>query len=115
MKKIGKYIIRGLLGKGGMGTVYKVELPVIGKIVALKRLAPHPIFIDLVGADKARELFITEALNMAALRHPNIVDILDFDESGTHLFYTMDYLSNNLGTIIGETYEAVSHVYRHAA
>jgi serine/threonine-protein kinase len=88
-----------------MGKVYKVELPVIGKIVALKLLAPHPLFIDLMGADKARELFITEALNMSALRHPNIVDILDFDESKTHVFYTMDYLSNNLGTIIGETYE----------
>lgn len=108
MKTIGKYIIRGLLGKGGMGKVYKVELPVIGKIVALKLLAPNPFLIDLIGADKARELFISEAVNMAKLRHPNIVDILDFDEVDGQFFYSMDYYSNNLGIIIGETYQVES-------
>lgn len=108
MKRIGKYIIRGLLGKGGMGKVYKVELPVIGKIVALKLLAPHPLFIDLAGADKARELFISEAVNMSKLRHPNIVEILDFDENDHQPFYCMDFFPNNLGTIIGETYEVES-------
>jgi len=34
MKRIGKYEICGLLGKGGMAKVYKVRMPVIGKIAA---------------------------------------------------------------------------------
>ena len=42
MKKIGRYEICGLLGKGGMSTVYKARVPTIGKVVALKLLKPHP-------------------------------------------------------------------------
>ena len=40
MKKIGRYIIQGLLGRGGMGKVFKVKLPIINKIAALKILIP---------------------------------------------------------------------------
>jgi len=49
MLEIGKYRIRGLLGRGSMSKVYKVELPVIGKIAALKLLEPDPVLIDLIG------------------------------------------------------------------
>ncbi|QTA86130.1 protein kinase domain-containing protein [Desulfonema magnum] len=105
MKKIGKYKIRGLLGRGGMGKIYKVEVPVIGKIAALKRLEPNPVLVNIMGPEKIRDLFISEAVNMAYLRHPNIVQILDFDEADGKLFYIMDYYCNNLGTMIGETYK----------
>ena len=43
MKKIGRYTVRGQLGRGGMGRVYKVEMPVSGKIAALKRLEPDVV------------------------------------------------------------------------
>jgi serine/threonine-protein kinase len=46
MKKIGKYLIRGLLGRGGMGKIFKVEHPHIGKIAALKMLDPDQVFSD---------------------------------------------------------------------
>jgi serine/threonine protein kinase len=49
MKKIGKYEVCGLLGKGGMGTVYKVRMPVVGKVVALKLFRPHPNLVTLLG------------------------------------------------------------------
>jgi serine/threonine protein kinase len=104
MKTIGKYEICGLLGKGGMGSVYKVRLPVIGNIVALKLLSPHPNLISLLGENKIRELFKTEALTMAGLRHPNIVAVWDFNDSRELTYFVMEYYCNNLGIIIGESY-----------
>jgi serine/threonine-protein kinase len=103
MRKIGKYHIRGLLGRGGMSKVFKVEMPVIGKIVALKLLDPNPLLIDLIGREKIRELFTSEAIKLATLRHPNIVEIWDFGETDGKLFYVMDYYFNNIAIMIGET------------
>ncbi len=42
MRRIGKYAICGLLGRGGMGLVYKVRVPIVDKIVALKLCRPNP-------------------------------------------------------------------------
>ena len=49
MGMIGRYEVRGLLGRGGMSLVYKVRLPVIEKIMALKLLHPHPLLLELLG------------------------------------------------------------------
>jgi len=106
MNRIGKYRICGLLGKGGMGKVFKVKLPVIEKIAALKLLEPNPFLVDLIGEDKIRKLFVSEAVTMADLRHPNIVEIFDYSEENGKPFYIMDYFCNNLGIMIGETYQA---------
>ena len=57
MKTIGRYIVRGLLGRGGMGKVYKVELPVIGRIAALKLLDPDPLVEQLMGKETIGSLF----------------------------------------------------------
>jgi serine/threonine-protein kinase len=103
MNTIGRYKIRGLLGRGGMSKVYKVEIPVIGKIAALKLLDPDPLLADLIGMPKIRDLFISEAQKLANLRHPNIVEIWNFDEINGKPFYLMDYYFNNLATMIGET------------
>jgi serine/threonine protein kinase len=104
MKKIGRYEVRGLLGKGGMGAVYKVRMPVTGKIVALKLLAPHPDLVELLGLESIRRRFVNEAIAMAGLRHPRIVDVWDFDEAAGRPFFVMEYYCNNLGQIMGETY-----------
>jgi serine/threonine protein kinase len=104
MKKIGRYIVRGLLGRGGMSKVYQVSLPVIGNTSALKLLDPHPSLTALLGTERIRERFIAEARTMAGLRHPHIAAIRDFDEADGKLFYVMEYFSNNLGNLIGETY-----------
>ena len=102
MKYIGKYAIRGLLGRGGMGKIFKVEHPLIGKIYALKLLAPDPLLVTLMGRDKIRDMFKAEAVTIAGLRHPNIVEIMDYDEAGDKPYYLMEYYVNNLGVIIGE-------------
>ncbi|MFZ1202314.1 MAG: protein kinase [Desulfobacterales bacterium] len=103
MKTIGKYIIRGLLGRGGMSRIYKVEHPVIGKILALKHLDPDPLLVRLMGMEDIRAMFVAEAVTMAGLRHPNIVEIFDFDEVAGRPFYLMAYFANNLRVMIGES------------
>jgi serine/threonine protein kinase len=115
MNTIGKYKIRGLLGRGGMGKVYKVELPVIRKIAALKLLSPNPHLVHLMGENAIRDLFISEAVTMSNLRHPHIVEVWNFDETKDgKLFYAMDYYFNNLGIMIGESYitEASSRIIK---
>ncbi len=104
MKRIGPYRVQGLLGKGGMGRVYKVAHPVIGRILALKRLEPAEPLVRLMGPARLRALFAEEIRCMAGIDHPNIVAILDADEEAAQPFYVMDYHCNNLGQAIGETY-----------
>ncbi len=106
MKKIGKYIICGLLGKGGMSAVYKARLPFLHKIVALKLLSPHPNLTSLLGLEALKARFILEAATIASLRHPNIIEALDFDFDGETPFFTMEYYCHDLGRLIGEAYRA---------
>jgi serine/threonine protein kinase len=112
--KIGKYEISGMLGRGGMSRVYKIKVPVIEKIAALKILSPDPLLAKLMDTGKLRDLFTSEAVIMAGLRHANIVDVWDLDEADGNLFYVMDYYCHNLGIMIGETYrtEQPSRVIR---
>ena len=105
MKKIGKYSVTGLLGQGGMGKVFKIQYPVTGKIGALKYLDPNPLLISVMGQDAVEALFTQEAMTMAKIRHPNILELFDFDRSEGKLFYTMDFYCNNLGQLMGESME----------
>lgn len=59
MKTIGKYQVCGLLGKGAMSTVYKVRIPKVGKIVALKLLSPHPHLVGSLGMGEIKDLFVS--------------------------------------------------------
>ena len=105
MRYIGRYKIRGLLGSGGMGRVYKVELPSIKKISALKLLNPDPLLAKLMGRETLLHMFIQEAGTMARLQHPHIVSVNDFESGPEGTFYIMDYLPNNLGVVMGETFK----------
>ena len=62
-----------LIGKGGMGVVYKARQKSLNRLVALKLLAPERV-TDAQFADR----FAHEARALAALNHPNIVTIYDF-------------------------------------
>lgn len=103
MKTIGKYVIRGLIGRGGMSKIYKVEHPVIGKIAALKYMDPDPLLVKLIGMVGIRAMFVAEAVTLAGLRHPNIVEIFDFNEADGRPYYLMAYFVNNLRQMIGES------------
>lgn len=105
MKRIGKFIVCGLLGKGGMGKVYKIKYPVTGKIGAMKLLDPNPFLVSLLGKTTIEDMFVKEAITMAGIRHPHVVEILDFDSFEGRPYYIMDFFCNNLGAMMGESYE----------
>jgi len=78
------------IGQGGMAEVYKAAHPTLGKPVAIKIL-PSNLAKD---AD-FRKRFEREARTVAALQHPNIVQMLDFGESdGTH-YMVMEYIAGH--------------------
>ena len=69
----GRYRLRSLLGRGGMGSVYAAVQEDLGRSVAVKILDP------LLACDPGQlERFRREALASAALGHPNIVQVTDF-------------------------------------
>ncbi|MHC4709278.1 MAG: serine/threonine protein kinase [Planctomycetota bacterium] len=74
-ERIGKYRIRGILGSGGMGTVYEAEQQNPRRLVALKILRPG------VMSRTAMRRFKHEVAVLAHLRHPGIAQIY---EAGTH-------------------------------
>ncbi len=66
----GKYHIRGLLGRGGMGVVYLAEDTILTRLVALKVLDRL-----VTTAPQFEKRFLQEARTVAGLNHPNIVPI----------------------------------------
>jgi serine/threonine-protein kinase len=79
------YELLELLGKGGMGEVWKARQISLNRVVALKVL-PQKFARD---AEFVRR-FEKEATALAALSHPNIVQIIDRGKAGDHVFFTME-------------------------
>lgn len=111
MKRIGRYAILGLLGRGGMGAVYKAAMPRTGRVVAVKVLKPAEMLAATADPALLRRDFFREAALMAGIRHPNIAQVLDVDEApaadgstGGLPFFVMEYYCNNLGALLGEGY-----------
>ncbi|MDB4938828.1 MAG: serine/threonine protein kinase [Labilithrix sp.] len=91
---VGPYEIRGFLGQGGMGQVYKAFDPRLERTVALKVIVvPERSSNDserLVGEFSAR--LLREARAVASLSHPNVVGVYDVGESGDRLYLAMEYV-----------------------
>jgi len=79
------YKVIRLLGRGGMGEVYEVEHRDLGTRHALKLI--HPDIVDRSGSG---ERFAREAKVMAQLKHPNIVHVDDFRQSGGRAWLRME-------------------------
>ena len=97
-RTIGNYRIEAVLGVGGMGRVFRAVHIHINRVAAIKVLHEQ-IAID--PAFQAR--FLREAQSVAALRHPNIVDILDFNEDDGVFYLVMEYVPDgSLRTLLKE-------------
>jgi branched-chain amino acid transport system substrate-binding protein len=84
MEKIGRYEIKGEIGRGGMATVYKGYDPRFGREVAVKVLPPA-----LLHDPQFRARFEREAQTIATLEHPAIVPVHDFGEEDGRLYLIM--------------------------
>lgn len=104
MHTIDRYTISGVLGRGGMGAVFKAQVPVIGRVVALKLLRPNEMTLGLWGRERVVRAFREEAARLGGLRHPNVVDVFDYGEAGEWPYFVMEFYGESLGSIIGETY-----------
>ncbi|MCP4423658.1 MAG: protein kinase [Chloroflexi bacterium] len=99
-KTIGKYEILEKLGRGGMAEVYKGYQENLDRYVAIKLM--HAF---LVAEQDFLNRFQREAKAMAAMNHPNIVGVYDFDLYGDNTYYlVMEYIS---GGTLKEKLEAL--------
>jgi len=83
--KLGPYLLEEILGRGGMGTVYRGVDPETGEQVAIKILAP-----DLAGDPQFLERFQEEVETLLELKHPNIVQLLSFGKQDDFFYFAME-------------------------
>ena len=83
----GRYRIDDLLGQGGMSAVYKATDPNLKRVVAVKLIHSHlsvdPSFV---------QRFESEASAVASLRHPNIVQVYDFNNDNGTYFMVLEFI-----------------------
>lgn len=82
-----KYEITGVIGRGGLGTVYRGVQHPIGREVAVKVINPRR-----ASDPTLRQRFTREASAAAALKHPNIVALYDYGEDAGELYMVMELL-----------------------
>ncbi|MGI2908087.1 protein kinase domain-containing protein [Tolypothrix sp. VBCCA 56010] len=80
------YEIIKLLGKGGFGEVYLAQRNQTGNFIALKVMLPA-----VAANDWAVQMFMRETENTKALRHTNVVKLIDYGYSENIFFFTMEY------------------------
>jgi eukaryotic-like serine/threonine-protein kinase len=84
--RIGKYDVLCVLGRGGMGVVYKAIDPQIGRMVAIKVLLAD--FDD----DSTLQRFHSEAQSTGQMQHPNIVTLYELGERDGAPYLVMEFL-----------------------
>ncbi len=98
-RRLGKYVILGRLGAGGMGKIYLAFLPGpagIEKLVVIKRLHSH-----LTGDRLLVESFLDEARLAMAISHPNVVHTYDVGEVDGRYYMAMEHIDGqNLGALL---------------
>jgi serine/threonine-protein kinase len=87
--RVGEYVVKGVIGEGGMGVVYEGLQPVIGKRVAIKLLKK-----DFAQDPEEARRLLEEARSVNAIGHRGIVDIFSF---GTlpdgRQYFVMEYMA----------------------
>jgi eukaryotic-like serine/threonine-protein kinase len=86
-RRIGKYLVKSELGRGGMGAVYLAEQPGLGREVAIKELILSP------AADPTALMrFLQEAQVMARTSHPNLVQVHDLEQIGDANYIVLEFV-----------------------
>lgn len=85
-KKIGKYDVLDVIGRGGMGVIYKAVDPGIGRVVAIKMMTAFLEKPELL------QRFYREAQSAGNLQHPNIVTIYDLGAQDGNPYLVMEFL-----------------------
>ncbi|HEY2901204.1 MAG TPA: serine/threonine-protein kinase, partial [Polyangia bacterium] len=93
---LGRYEIRRLIGRGGMGSVYEALHRDLKKRVAIKTLLP-----TLAANPDAKTRFLREGEAASRIRHPHVVDVTDVSSDGPVIYLVMEYLEGeDLGKLI---------------
>lgn len=82
-----RYRVLGVLGRGGMGTVYKAEQTLLERPVVLKVIRP-----ELVAQPNVVQRFQREARLAARLTHPNVVTVYEAEEFGSTQMLVMEFI-----------------------
>ena len=102
-QKIGKYEIQGVLGRGGMGIVYKAFDPAIHRQVAIKTITKSAM--DPSELQYAIARFRHEAQAVGRLTHPRIAAIYDYGEDENLAYIVMELVHGR--SLYDLTYGAV--------
>jgi serine/threonine protein kinase len=124
---IGKFEVHGILGRGGMGTVYSAFDPTIQRPVAIKALIKRALDPDQ--AMVVLERFKREAQAAGRLMHPNIVQVYDYGESQEVAFIAMELVPGKtlhqrllerrrhdfaqIGSIVDQLLSALEYAHRN--
>ncbi|MDQ3548524.1 MAG: serine/threonine protein kinase, partial [Chloroflexota bacterium] len=88
--RLGGYVLRRMIARGGMGVVYEGYQESLARPVAIKILYPH-----LSDDPGFRERFQREARALAQLTHPHIVRVIDFDVSEKYVYMIMELVTGH--------------------
>ena len=86
---VGRYLVLGRIGEGGMGVVYESYDPELDRKVALKLISPQ----KTRNMEDARVRLLREALALARLSHPNIVTIYDVGTYREQVWLAMEFVA----------------------
>ncbi len=95
-----QYRIEELIGRGGMGTVYRALDNKLGRQVAIKVLNP-----ELTADPDRRTRFLQEARAAAALTHPAVAQVYDIDEVDGTMFIAMEFVDGRTVRLLIESGE----------
>jgi eukaryotic-like serine/threonine-protein kinase len=90
---IGRYVVLGLVGRGGMGEVYAAYDPELDRKVAVKLLRIKPG--NGVSLTEGRQRTLREAQAIARLSHPNVVVVFDVGTFEDKVFIAMEFVDGN--------------------
>src|SRR6202030_2579402 len=108
---LGPYEILALVGKGGMGEVYRARDTRLHRTIAIKLVRP-----ELARRADFRERFQREARAISALNHPHICSLYDIGEQDGLAYLVMEYVEGeSMAEALKRGPQPVEHALRYGA